>query len=365
MPRLLVVAALLIASSHVAIANVGAPTFGGQQAGEPAGIVDVAITHEELVIDLRPLAQQGLVTVAATYHLDNRATAKRLDLVFASGAEGLVSFHVTLDRKEIETRLVTGRDLPTSWRTPTSTPLPGGGELGFDLRHEGGTAAFQLDVAPGPHELVISYAAEAMTHHAHEPNLMHQFAYVLSPARTWAGFGGLDVTVLVPPAWTAAITPAMTRTGDTLRARFADLPADAIAVTVTAPLGAYRLVGVATWILFALSLFGGGLLVHRIAYGAERARSARGILSGEGRTTFALAAAWGTVFVVSGGFMLFGPALALPEGQADHRGYGGAFAMLLVLMVSVVVFVIGLVLGRRGARLGHAAGTLPTPPAPS
>ena len=346
---------LISALPITAHANVGARTQGGQRAGEPAGIVEVAITHEELVIDLRPLEQRGRARVTATYHLDNRADAKHLDLVFASGADQLVDFRVTIDQQAVASRLLPAASLPASWHAPTATPLPDGGSLDFTLRGAEQAAGFQLDVAPGPHVLAIAYAAETMTHHADQPTLLHQFAYVLSPARTWAGFGGLDVTVLVPPSWTAALAPAMPRTGDTFEATFPSIPADAIAVTVSAPLGAYRIVGTAAWGLLALVTIGGGVMVHRYARARERRRARAGMPSAPGRAAFGLGAGWATAFLAASLFMIFGPTLALPASQVDHRGYGNVVATLFFVVLSAVVFGFGLGLALRAGRRGHAA----------
>lgn len=353
----LVLGLLLSALPGSATANVGAPTRGGQRAGEPTGIVDVAITRKELVIDLRKLPDDGPVTVAATYQLENRAGARRLDLVFASGADELVDLRISFDDRPLATRLLDGAILPASWQAPTETPLPGGGTLGFTLERANGTAGFQLDVPPGRHELAISYAARAMTHHARHPVLLHQFGYVLSPARTWAGFGGLDVTVHTPPGWIAAITPAMPRTGDALHATFTNIPADAIALTVHAPLGAYPILGIVSSILLALVILGGGVLVYLTAYRRQQRRAQAGEPCTRGPAAFVVGALWATAFLAAGVFAILGPDLALPEQQIDRRGYGDGFAVVFVVMLSPVVFGLGLGLGLRAGRRGHAAGS--------
>ena len=344
---------LIIAAPDLASANAGRPTSDGFPAGDPSGIVDVAITHEELVIDLRPLADRGLVLVRATYHLDSPAGAKQLDLVFASGVGRLADFQVALDNRMLASKLVAGADLPKSWRPPATTPLPEGGDLGFDVRLADASFGFQLDVAPGAHELVISYAAEAVAHHARQPTILHQFAYVLSPARTWGGFGGLDVTVQVAPGWIMAVTPAMTRAGDTFTGTYPAIPADAIALTARAPLGAYSIVAVAAWVLLGLVTIGGGVLVYLIALTRERRRARAGKLCAPGLAAFGLAALWATAFLAAALFMLFGSSLALPDNQVDHRGYAGAIAALFFMLLSVGVFALGIWLGLRGGRRAH------------
>lgn len=340
------VLALVLALPSPALANVGAPTYGGTPAGEPGGIIDVAIVHEELAIDLRPLAAaDGRVQVAATYHLDNKGSERTLDLMFASGARELDGFRVMLDGEPLVSAPAATTSLPASWKAPDSTPLPDGGTLWFELREGGAVASFQAHVAPGPHELAIAYAAQAVTHHHHEPVLLHQFAYVLAPARSWSAFGGLDVTVLAPSGWTVAVTPAMTRTGDTLKANFAQLPGDAIALTASAPLGVYPIVRGAMLVLVVLVGIWGGVVAYRRAQRRARERARAGMPPAYAAAAFWLALGWAIVFLVVAIASLLVPDLALSDGQIDHRGYAALFAGIVYTFISILLLAVGLVLG--------------------
>jgi hypothetical protein len=351
--------ALIALAPLAAMANVRPRSSGGQLAGEPVGITDIAILHEHLMIDLRPLANAGQVGVAATYHLDNRAGAKHLDLVFASGSDTLSAFRVTLDGQPIASALRPGATLPASWQDPPSTPLPDGtGELDYELRDHAAPVGFQLDVAPGRHELSISYAADAMLHHHGEPTVMRQFAYVLSPARAWAGFGGIDVTVHAPPGWHAGVSPALARKGDTLHGKLPGVPADAIAVTVQAPSGAFVLWRYASNALFAIVAIGGGFTVYRRTRVRERQRATAGnprsVLATLGR-----AIAWASAFFGAGLLAIFGPGRMLPAGQADHDGYGQAIAAIAVGIGAVLALLIGVWLASLAGRRAHAASAKP------
>jgi hypothetical protein len=347
-------AAVIALAPLAATANVGPPSWGGQLAGEPAGITGVAILREDLVIDLRPLADDGQVAVSAVYHLDNRGAEQHLALVFASGSGTPGDFRVTLDARPIASAVTPGATLPASWRAPDSTPLPDGGELDYELRHEGAPVGFQLDVAPGRHELSISYAADAVRHHHDEPTLLRQFAYVLSPARAWAGFGALDITVRVPPGWRAGVSPALARDHDTLHAEVAGVPADAIALTVQAPAGAYGVVCVAGGALFAIVAVGGGIGVYLRTRSREQRRASAGKLP-SGVFAFGRGLAWAVGFLATGLFAIFGPDLALPVGQADHYGYGQGLAAMAVGIGAVVVLVIGVWIARIAGRRVYAA----------
>jgi hypothetical protein len=241
---------------------------------------------------------------------------------------------------------------------PQESELIDGGELGYELRHEATPLGFRLAVPPGRHDLAISFGADAVRHHHDEPTLLRQFAYVLSPARTWADFGGLDVTVHVPPGWRAAVAPAMRHEGDTLRATFATVPADSIALTVQAPAGWYTPVKYATLALFALVALGGGFVVARWTRARERRRqlslAPASVLVGLGRGLV-----WGLAVSATGVLAIQGPELVLPDGQADHRDY--ALALFGVVFAPIVATAIGAIVSvvvTRGERaLPGADGT--------
>jgi len=344
--------AIMAAAAGRAGANAGKPWGGGVRAGELGGIEGVAIAREELVIDLRPLVTEGeLATVRATYHLDNRGDARRLDLVFATGSAA-VGFRVLLDGRPVAITHMPDAVLPESWRPPGGTPGLGGGELGYQLDRVPPPEGFQLDVPPGRHELAISYGGDPMRYHRGEPTILYQLAYVLSPARTWAGFGGLDVTVHVPPGWRAAVEPALAREGDTLRGTFAAIPADALGITVQAPAGAaYSIAKVATNALLVLVLLGGGFVVVLWTRASERRRLLKPA------SVFAALVrglVWGTAVAVVGALAIDAPDRLLPAAQVDHRGFKHLPAILGVMLATVAACVIGAIASYVAARRVHA-----------
>src|SRR5206468_3910385 len=119
--------------------------------------------------------------------------------------------------------------------------------LGYDVSGRAGELAFALTFAPGVHEVTVRYRARPTAHSAGSPALFWQLAYVLAPARSWAGFGGLAARIDLPPGWRAAVTPAMHRQGDALVGTWSALPADAIAITAQAPVGS----GAGRWAVLA------------------------------------------------------------------------------------------------------------------
>lgn len=132
-----------------------------------------------------------------------------------------------------------------SWSPPRWTPgFDGDVDLPYEAeRDRSEDPRFALHVAPGEHQLVVSYSTSAGAYFC-EPTLCWQLPYVLAPAKTWGGFGGLDVTVRVPEAWRFASEPALAPDGEAMRATFTELPANALAMTLQAPATAgYRAAG--------------------------------------------------------------------------------------------------------------------------
>ncbi|HEX3757788.1 MAG TPA: hypothetical protein VHW23_03740, partial [Kofleriaceae bacterium] len=335
------VALAALASAGTASANVGPKTWGGQLAGEPPGIHDIAIEHEELSIDLQRLPHGDPAAVSVLYHLDNRAAEQALDLVFASGTGGIDELQVKLDGVSVSTEPHAG-ELPASWQAPDSTPLPGGGEASYALPRPGVPRGFRLTVPPGRHALAISYAADVLLHHHGDPTVLRQFAYVLAPARSWAGFGGLDVTVRVPAGWDAAVRPALARDGDTLHAAFPGVPADALALTVQAPTGLFWVMRCATAVLLLAMVLGGGVVVWRVAARRQRWRSAAYLLSvtqvgpSPGRAV-GYGATWSAAVFAVGLIAVLTPELTLAAGQADRLGYLDLFLVSLLVPVALCV----------------------------
>lgn len=340
----------LVASVGTASANAAKGWEGGDRAGEPIGITDIAITREELVIDMRPMTDRGaLAKVSATYHLDNRGPDKQLDLVFAMGSPSR-DFRVLLDGKLIATMPRPDVQVPESWQPPRFTPGFDGGELYYGTDNAPTAVAFRLVVPAGRHDLAVTYDAEPVQHHI-DSVLIYQFAYVLSPAREWAGFGGLELVVHVPPDWKIAVTPALEREGDTLRGSFTTVPADAVALTIQTPTGLHSVVTIASLGLFAIVALGGiSMIVWRTRVAERRRRAAsqfpfRAAAFGRG-------VAWGTAFLGTGLFAVFGPDLVI-AGQGYHRGYGQGLAAFGLVVGTFLVILIGWIVSHSVGRRVH------------
>lgn len=337
-----VVVAVLVALTSSARANVAAPWIEGGTSGEASGIGTVTIKREELTIDLRPAATVEPAKIRVVYHLDNPGDEKPLDLVFVSGSF-VTKFAPTLDGKALEYTMSTPRDAAAPWTGPSGTPDFDGGEVSY--KAEITPVGFHMTLPSGTHDLVIEYSARMGGRHDHEPTVKRQLVYILAPAKTWGGFGGLDITVHVPNDWRAIASLPLQRSGDTLTGSFATIPADALGITLQAkPSVLYSISTRALQVQLILVLIGGWFVLYRRANVRPHMT-----LSG----AFGHGFLWATAVLVTGLLAIFVPDSFLPDLQADRRGYGDAFAAIGLVLLSVVVLVIGTIVTR--VRSGRAA----------
>ena len=339
----MIAVALTLALADPARANVGKPDLPGHPAGEPLGLIPVAVVGETLVIDMRPLADGGPVRVAAEYRLDNRGPERQLDLGFVSGSGTPQAFVASFDGRSIDDIAPSQIDVPASWIGPQRTPALGGGQPLVYSQTKGDVMAFRLDVPPGRHVLAVRYVSAAGTNLLGEPTKYHQFGYVLAPANSWESFGGLDLTV--PPAGRLAggRFPELGVRGRRTRGRFEGVPANDFAITVQAEPGrAYDIVRRATLGLIGAVGVVGGVLCYR----AGR--------RGRWRRALAAAGLWGAALCGAGLLAVYAADWTLPAGQATHYGYGQGIAALGSGLLGLVVFGLGgvyaLALGTRTAR---------------
>ena len=347
--------------------NAGPPTRGGTPfLVEPVGIKDVEIVREHLSIDLRGFASGRPAQVEAVYQLRNRGPEQKLDLVFVTGASAVLGFQIRLGDEPVASRPAEDLQLPAEWQLPATTPdiYGRGGVPYYTAARNTRTVkpmAFTLLLAPGPHTLQVRYGTHGLVRlrdHG-RPTVYHQLAYVLAPARSWAGFGGLDISVQLPPGWRAASVPALQRDGDALTGSFSDVPADALALTIQAPEGwAYHLVKYAATGFFILAALGGGVLCW---YGGW-SKGRRLPLTGEPRPgwlkrhawprSLGLGLLWSVAFPATALLALLGPDSLLPAGQQSDS-YGKAWIAIGAFIPAVPLFFVGFVLAQSTAIVTH------------
>lgn len=334
----------LIFNSIEISANMAAPSQGGNISGEPSGLRDIFITHETLTIDMRPLGalksvmDDRSVFVEAVYEVENKGEDKDLNLVFAVGSKETKDFRIFIDDKQIEkTELIENEDLPEKWQAPRETPWKNGKNLMYNPSENlTESVAFSLTIPKGKHTLKASYRSEAATYLNLGKMKAFQFAYILAPAREWAGFGGLDVNIYLPENWEVETSPQLKRDGEVLKGSFAQIPSDALAITVQPPLPPnYELFGTIYDTLFILSLFGFPLFL--VIFGWFKRRNLKlAWLWGIG-----FGILWGILVFISGFLSVYGADYKISEVYYAKYGYGDFFSGFFLIILSVILIFVG------------------------
>lgn len=263
-------------------ANMAEPYDPGSPVGEPTPNLDsIRVLHEDLVLDMRGVDRRESAHVRATYRVMNDGAAKRLELIFIAGQlfDSSHTFAITIDGRSVPGSIVDSIGGPVEWNLPGYTPGFGRSdsldyrvlyeyteEYGGELEEVGPAnerpvrfaattrgIRFSIDMPEGEHTITVEYDADAAGNGWHRPVYIWQLGYVLSPVRTWAGFGGLNATVLVPEGWEAAVLPEMERRGDSLVGSWDELPADAITVS-TRTVVSGTMLGMADWVPYLLAI---------------------------------------------------------------------------------------------------------------
>lgn len=352
--RLLVPGLLLLglAAAPAALANMAAPWTPGDPVGEPSGVFrQLAIEREALAFDLRPLAEGAAAHVSVGYRVRNEGAETTVDLLFVS--PGIEEGTVTVDGAAVPAVPLAEPTLPPEWAPPSAAPAIGGGEHRYTVVEPTGVALlFRARLGPGVHELLVAYEMRPSEYHGEEAYRDWQIGYVLAPARSWASFGTLELTVELPAGWEAETSLPTTRDGDRLRADFEGVPADTLAITVRHPLDAAGPDGVG-W----AAVVAGCAATLLIGWWAGRTAARRRWTSGRAAVAvLALGIVGGTAVAALAAAAMSSLVPAPDPVQVSRTweyggGYGAAGILLLGLwggaLAAVLGTVGGLVTGRR------------------
>jgi hypothetical protein len=163
---------------------------------------------------------------------------------------GIKAGSVSVDGASVPFTPVKLLNLPPEWQPPNT--VPGISELPFAQQPKkpykvNNTLAsglrFTATLPKGKHQLQVSYDMHPSTYDD-AVYRDYQIAYILAPARSWADFGVLEVSVNLLAGWDVATSLPMNRMGETLRATFKGLPADSLAITTRPPLHPLTCVGI-------------------------------------------------------------------------------------------------------------------------
>ena len=342
----IVLIALILLSdvSNKVSANLAAPSQGGNVTGEPSGLEEIYITNENLTIDFRPLGDLKNVTddanvyVEAVYDIENKGEEKELKLVFAVGSQKVNDFQILFDDIAVaKTDSVKIEELPEAWRPPDETPwLEGKNLMYYPASSLTNSVSFSLVIPPGKHIIKTKYTSEAAIYRGLGKLRAFQFAYILAPAREWAGFGGLQVKVFLPKDWTIAALPELEREGEILKGNFAKIPADSLGITVQPPMPAnHGLYANIFSAIFIFSMFGVPLcfLIYGWFAGFK--------LKMPWLTGIGFGFVWALSFCISGYFASYGADNMIPAAYYSSYGYGDFFDGLLLIFFTIVLIFAG------------------------
>jgi hypothetical protein len=340
-----------------------APRYWGDVNTEPWGFKEVAIVHEQLTIDLRPLAALEPASVEVVYDLSNGGASKRLDLLFVSGEAGIHDFEAHLGDQPLPARVLPREEIrrhldrfPPNWAPPESAPGIDSEKTYFvrkrwDWSMEPQPVEVSLELPPGPSTLRVRYRARPCGADEGYPTATWQFPYVLAPAREWGAFGRLDVMVQLPEGWQARSTPPLEREEATLRGSFTGLPADILLLATRTPAPPeYYWAAWTSVALFLLTVLGGGILCWWAGRLQGHSWARLGATEkGKGKLVAALPAVglsmlWGAAVFVAGEILpqaLMRPALQGQESPAFHEPFDVLF-YLCSLFASSVAIVVGI-----------------------
>lgn len=188
----------------------------------------VGVDREELVFDFTGPQPNDIVyfpLVTARYRLRNTGSQTEvLDVAFLSMQKYSSPYRDVAVTWEGEQLMV--QPLPPRQSLPVDSPLahlaevkqlwldPYTGEVYSEKYPPGATLradVFTLSVPPGgPRELVVQYRQDPSGEDAtHGPGRILHYTYLLSPARHWAFFHGLDIRVLLPSRLKLASLPGL------------------------------------------------------------------------------------------------------------------------------------------------------------
>lgn len=230
-----------------ALANAGPSTRSPSPGGLiPATTDAIRITNENLTVSMvdengnPPPYYYGFARVTAEYTLQNM-TDQSVTLTLMYLSPNTKEFSAKLNNEPLETKAgsIDPKDLPDDWKVPSQVldPLDGEYELKADVGY-GSLTPYSFDITVGAKQNATLHMEAAQVlgfDAARHLNAIRHFAYLLAPAKNWAGFGTLNITVIVPNDQIFTSSPKLTeqKRDDktiTYTGSFNGIPADALRV---------------------------------------------------------------------------------------------------------------------------------------
>lgn len=258
------------------------PFLSGNPIGEPmVSLGSVAIEKEILTVDLRELANfqrnqaiefladtsTRLITVETTYKLVNSGSAQNVTFTFfgdESTFKAGTNTGLWLDDQAVAIEFFDSEEkqLPLSWGIPINTPaVEKDWKIPYRPSVKSSSIRFKLEVPSGKHNVKVRYMAQPSTYLLGDQTIPWQFVYMLTPARDWVGFTGLDATIYIPKGWEFNSNLTLNSDGEKITGSWLSLPANALTLTVRTPVPNVFSVSIFAWLLGpGLCLFAGTMI---------------------------------------------------------------------------------------------------------
>lgn len=328
----------LILNSPAIFANVAAPILTGNLSGEPGGFEKILIKSENLTLDFRPLGEKSSgakVSIEAVYEIENTGAETPLELIFGLGRADVSDFAFFLDDAQIVPESNSAQAFSKNWKNPKKTIWQNKKEVSYAPNNSLSDVQVNLKIPPGSHKIKIIYKAEPTKNNAYAPVLLYQFAYILTPAKSWTGFNSLDVNVKIPAGWQIVADPEFEQNGEILTKHFETISADALTFTLGKPMptGYYLLKSFLTF-LFIFSLFGLPLIMIFLLIKSARKKNyiqpAGGLLWSLLWAGLTLASGFGAMFLADHFYKTVG-----------NNDFTDVFLVFFLFILCFVIFVLG------------------------
>lgn len=352
---ILLILFISLVEANLVWSNAGPVETGGVLIGEPVGFTAVRIEREELEIDFRSLNESLDVRVQATYHLFNPRSLEPLELAFAFGSKHHRDHEIKINGQRVEgKRADPDFNVSEHWFPPRTTPPLRDDEtpLTFGAWQGVNPLLFRAEIPEGISELEVTYVEPVKVLFA-RPAMFRQFVYIFAPARNWAGFGDLKLSILLPEDWEAATNLALDPGANSLRGTFNGLPDDALAITLRPKVSPiYHWVERNRLVIMAMVM----IVVSFVTWWRLRRAFLRKPATRKGEpdeTAFRrslITGVWNSVFtglMIGGCFFLvtFGLDLVIPMAPSElnlsaNLGVSDGYASLLWLVASVMMTIL-------------------------
>lgn len=328
------------------LANVAAPSQGGNTLSEPKGIKNIDIIKEDLKIDISQLGDETVsvrdrfINVEAIYQIDNPTDIEKLELVFVIVSDAK-NFQFYLNDKEIPTEPIDNKEFADrhSWKKPDKTPYEDKELMYNPYNGNLKSAKFTINLPKGKHTLKAIYKAEPTVYKNVGVMKGWQFAYSLAPAKDWKSFGGLNLSVTVPKDWKFFSNIQLQQNAEVYSGTFKEIPADFLAITTQSPIPKnYNTWTDITFFTFLGCIFIFPILIIIVALTKGYQWKNSWVYSGVAGIVWALSVG------ISGFVSQAYPESLIPEGQYASYGYDGLFSTFIIALLVPITLVLGIVI---------------------